>query len=192
MIDFFDAVRKDDRARGELEKLLQYLLDNNAENEAQASTLASTVDILQILNDDTNLAPLLRAGAEAAGGAVIDEDGKVVRRSLIGAAVEVLSRVFARAYTKDGRQACSMEVDPNQVIGVFMRRLLTPMADDKPAPVEVLIDVMADVNRADPSSTSKLESGDYANIASEISDFCLNKGTGLEQVYEVIRQATLP
>ena len=48
------------------------------------------------------------------------------------------------------------------------------------------------MNRAHPDQTTKLDGGDYANIANEISEFCLDPATGLEQVYEVVREATLP
>jgi hypothetical protein len=47
------------------------------------------------------------------------------------------------------------------------------------------------VNRAHPDQTTKLEAADYGNICNEISQFCLDKASGLEQVYEVIREATL-
>jgi hypothetical protein len=70
-----------------------------------------------------------------------------------------------------------------------MRRLVTPH-DGKPAPINVLMDVIADVNRRRPEQTTKLEPDDYASIAHEVSDFCANKSRGLEQVYEVIKQAT--
>ena len=46
-------------------------------------------------------------------------------------------------------------------------------------------------SRQKSGTGTKLEGSDYANIASEVSDFCINKERGLEQVYEVIREATL-
>ena len=54
------------------------------------------------------------------------------------------------------------------------------------------MDVAADVNRAHPDQTTKLDGADYANVANEISEFCLDPASGLEQVYEVVREATLP
>lgn len=70
--------------------------------------------------------------------------------------------------------------------------MVTPMADNQLTPIEVIIDVVADVNRADPALTTKLDGGDYGNMANEISEFCLDPASGLEQVYEVVREATLP
>ena len=190
LVDLLDAVRKDDPARAEVEALVQYLLEAATANDAEATTLAAVTDLLQVLSDDTNMAPLLRAAANAAGASLVDDDGKVVRRALLDAAIESMSRVFAKNDTPAG-ELCSGEVDPNHAIGAVLAHMVTPTAADRPAPLETLIDIVADVNRAKPGDSAKLEAGDYANIANEISEFCLDKGSGLEQVYEVIREATL-
>ena len=78
----------------------------------------------------------------------------------------------------------------NIKLAVVLRRLVTPPADGKPAPIEVLIDVAADVNRQRPQDLTKLAPADYASISHEVSDFCANQSRGLEQVYTVIKQAT--
>jgi hypothetical protein len=57
-------------------------------------------------------------------------------------------------------------------------------------PLEVIIDVITDVNRTDPSQTSKLQPGDYASIAGQVNDFLMNKEFGLEQFYEIVRKGT--
>ena len=49
---------------------------------------------------------------------------------------------------------------------------------------------IADVNRANPSLTTKLDGDDYGNIANEMSEFCLDSTRGLEQFYAVINQIT--
>jgi hypothetical protein len=56
----------------------------------------------------------------------------------------------------------------------------------------VVIDVIADVNRNDPTKPYEgtLKREDYANVTANVSDFLLNKEHGLEQFYEVIRQGT--
>jgi hypothetical protein len=192
VVDLVDAIRSDDHARTELEKLLAYLLDVASSNETEPAVLAATVDMMQILSDDTNLTPLFHAIADAAGGSLVADNGKTVNRALLDAIIETLSRVFAHAADDHGAEICAKEVDPNGAIASVLKNFVTPMAPDQPAPIEVLIDVIADVNRADPHSTAKLAPGDYANIANEISDFCMDKASGLEQVYEVIREATLP
>ena len=193
VIDLLEAVRKDEPARTELEKLMVYLLDQASANDAVATTLAAAVDLLQILDDDTDLTPLWRIVSNAAASEVVNDSGKVLQRGLIDAAIESLSRIFARAYDDKGvREVCSKEIDPNRTIDVVLKRLLTPMGPGKQAPLEVVMSVITDVNRLDPSSTGKLTAPDYGNIAREIEDFCLDPARGLEQVYEVIREATKP
>ena len=60
------------------------------------------------------------------------------------------------------------------------------------SPLEVIIDVIADVNRSDPTKAYEgtLNRADYANVSANVVDFLANKERGLEQFYEVIRQGT--
>lgn len=194
VVDVLDAVRKDDVARTELEKLLTWLLDGKSPEEAQATVTTALVDLLQVLSDDTNLAPLYRALSGATGRKRVDPaSGAVMERSLTDAAVQALARIFATVGDGQGHEACGKEIDPNHAVQIVLQKLVTPMGDKKPAPIEVLVDVVTDVNRAHPEDApQKLAPEDYANIASEIDDFCMNKSRGLEQVYEVIRQVTVP
>jgi hypothetical protein len=59
-------------------------------------------------------------------------------------------------------------------------------------PLEVIIDVIADVNRADPTQAYEgtLVRGDYSTVSDNVYDFLMNRERGLEQFYEVIRQGT--
>lgn len=186
-LDVFDAVWSDEPARTELEQLLRYLL---ADDNASPATLAALGDVLQLFEDDANVTALLHAGADAAGPEVLDASGKVTSRGLLLAAIEVVWRVLGEVHDADGQRLCSKEIDPNRTLAVVLRRLVTPPDGGGPAPVEVLMDVATDVNRAHPEVTTKLEPDDYGSIASEISEFCSHPSRGLEQVYTVIKQAT--
>jgi hypothetical protein len=192
IMDLLDAIRSNDSARGQLEQLLQYLLSGTASPEAQAATMAATVDVLSILNDDANLTPFYHAAADVLGAQVVDPNGNVVRRGLADAAIEVLAHVFAKAKDAQGNEICANEVDPNQAIAAVLGNFVTPVSSTQSPPIEAMMDVTADVNRAHPDLTTKLDSADYANIANEISEFCLDPSKGLEQVYTVVREATMP
>ncbi len=193
VMDLLDAIRSSTTARAQLEQLLQYLLDPAAGSDARAATMTASVDLLQILNDDLNLTPFYNAvAADVLGAQVLDAQGNVARRGLADAGIEVLARVFAAARDAQGRETCSLEIDPNGAIAATLGHMVTPQGTTQPTPIETLIDVAADVNRAHPAETTKLDGGDYANIANEISELCLDPATGLEQVYEVVREATLP
>jgi hypothetical protein len=148
------------------------------------------VDLLQVFEDDASLTALLHAVSSAGAPEVLDESGRVASRGLLLASIEVMSRILGEARTMDGTRICAREIDPNRTLAVVLRRLVTPGPDGKAPPIEVLIDVAADVNRQRPQDTSKLAPADYASIAHEVSDFCANQSRGLEQVYTVIKQAT--
>ena len=157
---------------------------------AEPAAQGPTVDLLQVFEDDASLTALLHAMSSAAAPEVLDPNGHVASRGLLLASIEVMSRILGEARTADGTRLCSKEIDPNRTLAVVLRRLVTPPADGSPPPIEVLMDVAADVNRQRPQDLTKLGPGDYANIASEVSDFCANQSRGLEQVYTVIKQAT--
>jgi hypothetical protein len=193
VMDLLDAIRSNPTAREQLEQLLQYLLDPAAGSDARAATMTASVDLLQILSDDANLTPFYNAvAADVLGAQVLDAKGNVTKRGLADASIETLSRVFAAAKSTQGTELCSMEIDPNRAIAATLGHLVTPQGATQLTPIETLIDVTADVNRAQPSLTTKLDGGDYGNIANEISELCLDPSTGLEQVYAVVRAATLP
>lgn len=189
LMDVMDGIVSDEAARTELERLLVFLLQSG-EADAQRAMLSASVDLLQVLEDDANVTALLHAAADAAGPEVFDKEGKVVSRGMMLSAVEVMSRVLGEVHDESGARLCGKEIDPNRTLAVVLRRLVTPDPKGGPPPIEVLIDVAADVNRADPSLTTKLEPQDYASIAHEVADFCSHPSRGLEQVYELIKQAT--
>ncbi len=191
LMDLLDAIRSNDPARQQLEQLLQYLLGPSSSPDAQAATMAASVDVLQILNDDTDLSPFYHAAADVLGAQVTDANGKILRRGLADGALEVLAHVFAKAHDSQGHEICAQEVDPNQAIASVLGNFVTPISSTQSPPIEALMDVTADVNRAHPELTTKLAGPDYANIANEISELCLDPASGLEQVYAVVREATM-
>ncbi|MDB4933452.1 MAG: hypothetical protein JWP87_424, partial [Labilithrix sp.] len=173
VLDVLDAIRADEPARTELERLLVFLLQS-AQSDASKTTLSSMVDLLQVFEDDASLTSLLHAVSSAAAPEVLDADGRVASRGLLLASIEVMSRILGEARTQDGTRICAKEIDPNRTLAVVLRRLVTPGENGKAPPIEVLIDVAADVNRQRPQDTSKLAPADYAIIAHEVSDFCAN------------------
>lgn len=190
-IDLLDAIRRDDAARQEIERLALHLIDTS-NDETIAITMTALIDFLQVLGDDTNLVPIFRLGANAATGSVAKDDGTIVQRGLVDASIAVLARLFATAQDEQGTRICAREIDPNRSIEHALQRIVVPIAANDQSPIEVILGVIGDVNRADPSSTAKLEGRDYANMSNEISEFLLHKSRGLEQIYEVLRQATKP
>ncbi len=193
-IDVMDSIRRDDPARVELEALLQYLVTAASENDALASMLASASDALQLLRDDNNLVPLFHAISPALAPSVKNAEGQYTKKSLADAQLALLARISGKYYDGNGTEICAREVDPNAIMSAVLGHLMTPIKDAKGrnsrAPLEVILDVIADVNRADPAQTDKLRAPDYKSIAQNVSSFMLDKQSGLEQFYEVVRQGT--
>jgi len=103
--------------------------------------------------------------------------------------------VSGRYFDKDQVEICSREIDPNQVLAVALGNLVTPINDGDfkgQTPLEVIIDVIADVDRKDPTQKYEgtLKRSDYSSVSANVIDFLVNKERGLEQFYEVIRQGT--
>jgi len=194
-LDMMNAVRADQEGRVQMEKLIQYLLDAASKNEALASILASSNDIVQILRDDENLVPLFHVLASVMDASKVDDKGRVAEKSLVDAQMALLARVSGRYFDKDNVEICKREIDPNQVLAVALGNLVTPINDGSfkgQTPLEVIIDVIADVNRKDPTQTYEgtLNRSDYSSVSANVVDFLVNKERGLEQFYEVIRQGT--
>jgi hypothetical protein len=166
------------------------LLDAASGNDAEVGVLATVLDVMHILDDEQNLAPFKRVLARAVEAPIKDESGKVVQRGLADTSMRALDRIFAHELQKSpSGDTCVRERDPNRAIGALLKSLVTPMAADRPAPIEVIMSVIGDVNRAAPEKTTKFEGADYGNIANEMSELCLDGTRGLEQFYAVIRQA---
>ncbi len=192
-MDFLEAIRQNDDARSALEALLQYLVSAASQNDALASLLATADDLLQVMGDDANLVPIYHALAPALTPTTRDVSGRILTASVLDAQLTLLSRVAGRFFS-GGSEICADEADPNQILPQVLAKLVTPMKDttgrETQTPLEVILDVIADVNRGDPSQTSKLQPDDYGAIASQVNDFLMNKQFGLEQFYEIVRKGT--
>lgn len=194
-VELMDKVRSDDEGKKQMNLLMAYLLDQASKNDALASMLASANDMVQLLRDDENLVPLFHVVASAMGASERDKNGRITKMSLVDAQMSLLARLSGKYYDEKGTEICSKEIDPNQVLAVALGHLVTPIKDGDfkgQTPLEVIIDVVADVNRVDPTQPYEgtLAKEDYASVSDNVVDFLTNKERGLEQFYEVIRQGT--
>jgi hypothetical protein len=194
-IDVMAAIADDPGGRRQMNALIQYLVDAASENGALGNVLASVNDMVQLLRDDENLIPLMRVLAAGVDTTKYDARGRAVEKSLIDAQTALLARLSGKYFTKDGKEICANEIDPNQILTKVLGKLVTPIKDGTfkgDSPIEVLIDVIADVNRADPTEpyAGSLEQKDYGSVAQNVVEFLTDRERGLEQFYEVIRQGT--
>lgn len=193
-VDVLDSLRSDGRARRETEGFLQYMLDATSQNDALASLLASSVDTLQVLRDDKNLIPFFKVLAEVVAGPTLNAStGKFEGKGVVDAQLSLLGKISGRYRNENRVEICSKEIDPNQMLPILLTKVMTPMEGGNLAgmtPLEVFIDVVAEVNRAAPGETAKLEAKDYSVISENVADFLLNKERGLEQFYEIVKKGT--
>ncbi len=202
-MDVIDTLRRDPTGRAALEDLLVYLgnpkqADAVGQVESLTEFLSTSHDLLQVLRDDTNLVPVYKVFAAAFAPPPGDPQGP----SVIDATTTLLTRLAGQAFDAKGNEICAKEIDPNSVLDVALARLVTPMptgtdasAGSSPGvtPLEVIVDTVADVNRANPSDTADpLQSPDYANISGELDAFLTDPERGIEQFYAIVRNATEP
>ncbi len=165
-----DAVLGDDAARAEIEAFVAYLTD--PKGAGFRPLVASVVDGPAGINDGSTLAPLLEAAAPL-----------LERSSKQSTAYAAVLRLLARVAESD--------VDPDRVMQVVLRQLVTPMGQGKPAPLDVFVDVLGDVERYDSrlQPDAPLDAHDMTVASDSVQRLMLDPARGLEQFYEVIRDS---
>jgi hypothetical protein len=171
-LDLSEKLYADPTARTTLANLLAYLLDQASKNDAFATLTTSAEDILQLIGDDANMVPLYHALSVAS-----EPDGALKR------GLDLLER------------AKDVETDPNfasahgnrRVLTTLLANAVTPMSAGGAAPIEVLLDCISDLHRADPTNTGAFAADDYGSVAGNVEDFLIDKVRGMEQLYAIIK-----
>jgi hypothetical protein len=174
LMDVQEALRADDGARLATEQLLVHILSSLDDQDNLQATLVSFADVIQVLQADGELSPILRALAPAAA-AGDDRDGQ--------GAGDAMIRVLL-ALTND-------DYDPYHVMDHVLKAAVTPMdgGNDR-APLEVFIDAIADIHRIDAdveASVSPLAAPDYGTIFQSVGGFLTSETRGLEQFYFIVQ-----
>ncbi len=77
IVDLGEKLRQDSKGRRSLERFLTYLLKEAGTGEALQGTLASMVDVMQVLADDEKLVPIMHAASEhGAIAAALEAEGQ--------------------------------------------------------------------------------------------------------------------
>jgi hypothetical protein len=64
---------------------------------------------------------------------------------------------------------------------------MTPMGDSKITPMEIYLDVISDLHRADPTKTDAFGAVDYGSVARNVQEFLVDRTRGLEQLYAIVK-----
>jgi hypothetical protein len=186
-LDLVQAADAHQGLHAELPALIAYLFDTQAEQQSFDSTLYALLDFVQVLRDDTNTVPTLRALSRLIApntpeaveqGASLDMEQGALQR------IETLLREVLR-------------VDGQGALPALLSNLVTPYSlgsGREETPLEAFIDVSAEVNRARPGRDleRQLQSQDFRAVFGQIEDFLLDERRGLERVYDLVQARNGP
>jgi hypothetical protein len=166
------------------------LLDEDANPEQFADLIVAAADTLTFLNKDPDLTPAIRFAAIALAEDALDvvnsggQDPNVDE----GTAYRFLEVTRAITQVDDGPELSTL--------AKLLRNAVLPMDGDLSgkSPLEVLIDLIADVNRLDPTKDTSvtLSAEDNQNVFVELLAFLSDPDVGLERLYQVIENRELP
>jgi len=171
-IDLQEKIYSDESARKELGRMLAYLADQASQNDALASVLTSVQDLMQLMAADADMVPLYHAMAIGAS-----PDGAMKR------GLDLIERI---GKIETGEQFASAH-GKRRVIPKVLANAMTPMGDSKITPMEVFIDVVADLHRADPTKTDAFGPVDYGSVSRNVQEFLVDRTRGLEQLYAIVK-----
>jgi hypothetical protein len=190
--DMTEALRGDDEARLALEKLVAYLLETASDPDSFSLLLTTLGDLLQVLADDGNLAPVLNAISPAVAPSLVrnDKTGDLEPAASLGvtpATLRLLKVLLDDRADLPPDQAEAAVIDRYHVLDRVLPQLVTPPAPDKQVPLTVIVDTIAAVQRLDGSDQGPLSAEDYRNTAAGIRTFLVDEYRGLEQFYTIVR-----
>jgi len=178
LIGFMDAVQNDPESKEELGNLLAYMVGEGSANDAFVNVVVAVSDLLQILEDDANIVPLLRAlseGIAADASRVTASGGELVLEgSALDASLQLMREVN--------------EVDDRRMLMELLQNLVRLDPGEDETPLEVILDVISEVNRSSPGAGTSLDTEDYRLLMLQSYDFMMDESHGLERLYRVIQE----
>lgn len=186
-LHFVDAVDADPVARDEISRIAEYLLDGETNPDTFATTVIATADLLQVLEDERNIVPLLNVLSEgiAPGIRSIALDGSRLTPSdirLDGSALDESLTLMREV----------INVDERETLAAVLRNVVSlPESGDAETPLETIIDVIAEVNRVSPGAGGSMDAEDHRRVFEETEAYILGQERGLERLYDVVQSRTI-
>ena len=182
-IGLLDRTYDDAAAAEEFAKLAKYLFEE--EGAGFSTSLLAAGDLLQLLDDSASLTPLLHVAAEAIAPGVLTAVNQ-------GGAFKVETGV-ARTFVELQRSVSEIDKGDPSTTAKLMRNLVAASMEDGRTPLEVLLDAVSAIERADPSRPleAPLSREDFRAIASSLREFLNDEDRGLERFYNVVQNRTL-
>jgi len=172
-----DAIQTDDTARSELSLLMAYMFDEASGNDAFDATLFAAADMMMVLEDDRNLVPILRILADGIAGnvnTVVAEGGELVLdESAVDGGLNLIRE--------------SNVVDDRRTLTRVLQNLVALQPGQEETQLEILIDVLAEVNRAAPNAGTPFDVTDYQELVTRSADMLSSESRGMERLYDIIQ-----
>lgn len=170
-VDLADSLNQHEPARRELERFLSYALLSSSGQDALAGMLTSMLDAMQLLQADKDLEPVLQAASDLVCPADDKDGAGALDRGLL----------FLKAMSGE-------DYDRYHVLDYVLPALVTPLNNGTGrAPVEVMMDAIADVNRVDSSSAALLAGDDWRFIMKAMREFFVEPTRGFPQLYYIMQ-----
>ncbi|MBZ0237556.1 MAG: hypothetical protein K8M05_34885, partial [Deltaproteobacteria bacterium] len=166
--DFIVSLQATPETRLQLEKLMQYLVDEATSNESFVTSLTAIADVAQLALDDQDIVPIARVIGEC-----IDPE-----RGWLDAQLE---------FVKGARQS-----DAERALAQMMVNLYSETNPGRTA-VGDLVDGLSEVLRADPyeSIGARYTGQDYRAMLNGVADFLDEEKRGLRKFIEIIKSRNL-
>ena len=177
LVRLLDVIQAEPAARDALLAVLAYLVDPASPNDAHLATLYGAADMLQTLDDDGNIVPILHAlsialapNAQelAAGGSGEPETSASVAND----ALDLVQTVQG--------------IDDERVLVRILQNLVV-LDDEESTPLETILDVMSEINRTEPGVGGPYEPEDFESALGASRDFMRDETHGLERLYDVVQ-----
>ncbi len=180
---------------GELLKLLHWVsqeqIAQGGDNEPFDTTLLSVTDMLQVFEDSPNVAPVMRFLSTAIAPNALDvasKGGEIKSEDLAAGSIEKTLELLREVKKLDAAGP-----GEQSVLTKLMRALATAHGKDGETPLEVILDTIAEVNRAAPGvdSGKALSGTDIRAVLNETQGFLSSERHGLERLYDIIQERKL-
>ena len=175
---------------GELLKLVHWLAQEPSAERAFDTSLLAIVDTLQVLDDDTNIVPLMHflATAIAPNAQQALEDPSLaldVREGALEKTLELLRQI---------QRVSPGTADDPSTLAKLVRAMAAEHGADGESPLEILLDSIAEVNRVAPGNDEgrSLTAEDLRAVLHQSERFLADERHGLERLYDVLQSRQLP
>ena len=194
-LDLFDDFWDNQEAGDEVAKLLAYLVDDKLNPQAFTGTIIALADTLTFLDKDPDLTPAIRFAALA-----LAEDSIDIVEGENPADAPNVEEGTAYRFLEVTRKIGDADDKPElSTLAKILRNAVLPMANSSrpllegKSPLEVFIDLVAEVNRVDPTRPSEqtLDAVDDKQVFDKLRDFLSSDQVGLERLYNVIENRNL-